>query len=1067
MGQVYLGEDPTTGKHVYAESTTGTKKLSDEAPSANTLAYTKDTLQPTGQDPNTGLYTYTTPDGKKMVTAQDLNPPPSPPSPGISGETTALPSSVTDTQGVDGVINPEIDTQGVDGVITPEVDKLDGLKGDGKRMIGPAAADAAPPTRAEQETPVVSNQNPPLDSTPKDLTRPNILHKYSSYTYNLSLHALSPNDYNAMIETGKYSPKHVLIASAGRRGVDFKRDPLFEEDFFFEKLNMETVIGMSPQARNANAIKIDFTIIEPYGMTLLNRIMGLEKVFAKEITTPVSYLTIPYLIQIDFFGYNKDGIPEKLKDNVKYIPIRIATMSFKVTNKGAEYEISAYPYNHQAFAETVATVPFKLEVTAGTVGEFFAGLDGSTGDYEKDKKLVTDRIADDRFSDSESTRIQRELTAENKAIIDKHGEDGNLRDANVLIKMQDNKMLIDSLRQRDAAAKGRISTISVRNYPAAINAWQQQLMADGHSELPPYQIYFEFDPEIRDAAFQDKANIQASASAMTLAGQQPQVDENVKVKLFGEEGKTPNVMSLNAGQSVLEVIAKVIKNSSYIWKQVLDVNNETELITKEKLKEFLEKPLQWYKVIPKIVLGSYIPKIADYEKFITYQVKKHTVYNTKNEEAHMGAVKHYIKKYDYIFTGKNQDIINFDLTFDALYFTTATANQQATAAASQAQNVTGSEVETKEQQAKKIRALLDQILSEKIKGSVSLETRKVFVSQQVGSSLTEHPKADIVASIDRNLLSSAQGDMIGVKLKIIGDPDFIKQDDIFYNPKILTESREILVNENGSIKTDDGSVYVMLTFNTAGDYDKTTGLVQIDKGKNKISAFSGVYQVVTVSNSFSGGKFEQELNLFRHPNQPPPGVEKKAVSSDAERGNIAASETYASRLAGGLPALPNASPAAAISAEAESASNDVERMGVTGNENTVDEPVERPYADVKDAPVESISEGSGTGTIPIGPEPVPPNPANVTPTKVEANQEVAAATTASEEARSRLNSATAASDAAYALPSGPPYSQQQNEKQIAIAKAQDELAEATTVDYNASKALKASKQTASTLNPSK
>jgi hypothetical protein len=1000
MGNVYLGPDHVSGGHFYQDTTTGKRSISETPPDANTLAYTKDTLTPKGQNPDTGLYEYSTPDGKIVKTQTNLNPPPAPPpSPGISGETTALPSSVTDTQGVDGVITPEAPTAAVD--------KLDGLKGDGEGMIGPAAEDAAPAASAEQETPAVSNQNPPLDSTPKDLTRPNILHEYSSYTYNLSLHALSPKDYNAMIETGKYTPKHVLIASAGRRG-ELGRDELFEEDFFFEKLNMETVIGMSPQARNANAVKIDFTIIEPYGMTLLNRIIDLADVFSKDIPTPISYLTIPYLIQIDFFGYNSDGIPKKLKENVKYIPIRIATMSFKVTNKGAEYEISAFPYNHQAFAETVATVPFKLEVTAQTVGEFFAGLSGATGEYEKDAALVTNNIKDARQADKEAEENRAAALARIKKFDSVYGGlEGEASEDAVEAREKDVRY-VGALNERDRQFKGKVVIPpgeKIRSYPAAINAWQQQLVADGHAEHPPYQFYFEIDEDIKTATFQDKANIQADSTAMALAGQSPQVDENVKVKLFGEEGKTPNVMSLNAGQSVLEVIAKAIKNSSYIWKQVLDVNNETELVTKEKLKEFLEKPLQWYKVVPSIALGEYIPKIADYQKFITYHIKKHTVYNTKNEEAHMGAVKNYVKKYDYIFTGNNQDIINFDLTFDALYFNAATANQQATAIASQAQNVTGSEVQTKEQNAKKIRELLDQILSEKIKGSVSLETRKVFVSQQVGSSLTVAPKADIVASIDRNLLSSAQGDMIGVKLKIVGDPDFIKQDDVFYKPKILTESREILVNENGSIKTDDGSVYVMLTFNTAGDYDKTTGLVKVDKGENKISAFSGVYQVVTVSNSFSGGKFEQELNLIRHPNQPTPGVKKKVVPSDAARVEIApqiddASDKYASRLAGGLPAAPNISPQSIISAvptkilpdiptgalgsgqfnvpNFSSGPIDVDKFGGLGQSITNALPdtstLERKFADVKNLVPTAISASSPDGTTPVSSDAVPPLP---------------------------------------------------------------------------------------------
>lgn len=116
-------------------------------------------------------------------------------------------------------------------------------------------------------------------------------------------------------------------------------------------------------------------------------------------------------------------------------------------------------------------------------------------------------------------------------------------------------------------------------------------------------------------------------------------------------------------------------------------------------------------------------------------------------------------------------------------------------------------------------------------------------------------------------------DMVGVKMRIIGDPDYIKQDDVFYQGN-QTKTENVLNSQvdprllpgNGSLIMDDGGVYIQVLFKIPKDIDDSTGFMKYDEG-NRNSVFSGLYLVVAVTSTFSQGAFTQELELTRLPRQ--------------------------------------------------------------------------------------------------------------------------------------------------------------------------------------------------------
>jgi len=119
--------------------------------------------------------------------------------------------------------------------------------------------------------------------------------------------------------------------------------------------------------------------------------------------------------------------------------------------------------------------------------------------------------------------------------------------------------------------------------------------------------------------------------------------------------------------------------------------------------------------------------------------------------------------------------------------------------------------------------------------------------------------------VQKDITLDAKGDMINIKMRIIGDPTFIKQDDIFYNQSVSDSQGQL--TPNGSLITDGGELYVYVNFESPSDYSQVHGQAVPGLNKYQYSEFSGIYKIITVESSFRSGKFEQSLDLVRLPIQ--------------------------------------------------------------------------------------------------------------------------------------------------------------------------------------------------------
>lgn len=814
-------------------------------------------------------------------------------------------------------------------------------------VIGGAPVEQAPEDARQSAQIYVANV-PPI---------PNRLHDYPTYIYALSLHIMTNEEYNDVVVTQKYTPKNVLIASAGRYSDNFPRNKNFNEDFYFNDFTVTTMIAPNDQSRNTNAIDTKFTIIEPYGFTLVERILKVTEELGGK-----NYLDMPYLIQIDFFVIDEAGNLVGAVDELqKRFPVKFTKMDVKITERGAEYSISATPFGHTAFDSSVVTVPANMEVTSRTVADFFQSVEGTANDTFAQDIVARATLQQRQEQDAQTAQAQNAPS-----------------------------LLFNSLNQ--GAAK---STINVDSFGSAINAYYKGLKdAEKIGIADVFRFEFLPDPDtgqdiIGSATFVEEKRNTPKETPMqkndtTSAVRMRRADIGNSQNIYDP---TRAIFSINYGTTIDKLIEYVIRNSSYVQDQLVIPDGVSQEEYQARKEEMKDKPLKWFRIIPKVRILGFDDVRKVWAKEITYTIKPYKMYNVRNDLAPQGIVVSPVKNYNYIFTGKNDDVIDLDIKFNVLYYSQQTAyrnNLTATAP-------TGDSINTKYE----IQNAPNYTGGDPPKGvdynAVMPLTMKPIVqnSKAVATGNPTTPKEVAASDVADSLMTSSQADMLGVKLRIIGDPDYIKQDDIFYQSKTTTSAAVAtaidprLLPNGGSLVMDDGGVYVQILFKVPRDIDDQTGFMKYDAGQRN-SVFSGLYHVISVTSNFSQGKFIQDLDLVRLPRQ----VAFDYVGSNNNKSNARPATSTVPGVLGITPDAPvpsllvsggGAAPSTADAADTEldqTAGQD-QRVAQINNADT-EQSTDPQQQDLKairnSAPTTNISEQNQTPSIPYPQAPDVPVP---------------------------------------------------------------------------------------------
>ena len=232
-----------------------------------------------------------------------------------------------------------------------------------------------------------STLNKGNDTYVTTINDPNNLHQFASYTSLFTLSALSQDDLEDTTTLLNSKPHDIILRSSGigptentdraplsaedkkildknerlKGAVEKSRSTLSaNRDLYIRNVTMNSIPGLNDKRRLTSVTQISMEIIEPAGITLLERVRG-----AAINNGYLDHLDAPFLLTIDFKGFDEQGRPASAKDsqNMKrLIPVKLVDMQMDVTQAGTVYTVKAIPYNEFAYVNR-----FNFPRTAGTL----------------------------------------------------------------------------------------------------------------------------------------------------------------------------------------------------------------------------------------------------------------------------------------------------------------------------------------------------------------------------------------------------------------------------------------------------------------------------------------------------------------------------------------------------------------------------------------------------------------------------------------------------------------------------------------------------------------------------
>jgi hypothetical protein len=257
----------------------------------------------------------------------------------------------------------------------------------------------------------VSSTNATLNAVSNGpiVAQPNILDQYASYTYSLSLYLITDTQYNDL-QNGppNFAEWTLLIQSGGALNTPNssalgQRSPFFNLDYYLDNLTLVSKLpGGGPGTLTAhNVTELDFTILEPNGISLINNLAQAVQTLYKQspaITnvagattggsaTQVSYMQAPYVMVIRFYGYDDQGnllqagnpgnqvspsIPGAIV--TKYYPFVISKVDFKLQSKAIEYKVTGkiLAYDLAPSAKR-GSIPANFNLVGKTINDILNG----------------------------------------------------------------------------------------------------------------------------------------------------------------------------------------------------------------------------------------------------------------------------------------------------------------------------------------------------------------------------------------------------------------------------------------------------------------------------------------------------------------------------------------------------------------------------------------------------------------------------------------------------------------------------------------------------------------------
>lgn len=673
----------------------------------------------------------------------------------------------------------------------------------------------------------------------------NPLSKLASYTYNLSLYVITPDAYEAFVnsgrqkidalsfagpptETSSVGPGAYLIAqSGGINNTTQRRAPGFELDYYIDNLNFSTTVGSKSIGTATSAVtEVKFQITEPYGFSFLTNLKKATDSL-KQYTDSTAYKNLSndfkqiFILGLRFYGYDINGNLITPQDELygapidpagtdalfeNYYDIGITNITFRLDGKTVVYNVEAHGMNAQALLGVKrGRMATGLKIQGSTVND---ALQGENGLFTKLNQLELEKVKND-----------------------------------------------------NAKVPNKYSVV---------------YLGDAEQRIGKASIVTKSDL--------DKSRWPGSGARTTTESNDSQ----------GSKPPDPNerMFNFNNDTSIISAIEQIVKKSAFIEQAMNTVlTNTKQPDPGQKSNPQVERdnpiPLAYFTVNLDIVSVEWDDKLQDWAYDQVFVIQVYDVPSVMTPFA-PDTSRYYgpVKRYDYWFTGQNSEILDYNLTFNNVFFNTvlgvpkdkftSVAKTQNPGAERPGQGTTagtGSGSATKNTQATTGQQGVKTDppppgTPDKSAGSATAAGSSVTPGLMTAGDRTGGLGVSLEAQ--NQLVTSLQDEQTWSNgtLKILGDPDYLMRDaassiEDFYNK---------FYDTNGyTVSARGGQVFIEVAFKEAVDYNNGTGLMDINDNVfflnypdyiKEMANGAVIWEVSQVNSVFSSGTFTQTLSLI-------------------------------------------------------------------------------------------------------------------------------------------------------------------------------------------------------------
>lgn len=653
------------------------------------------------------------------------------------------------------------------------------------------------------------------------LPLPNPLFNYASYDYVVSIGCLTERELNNPEETYRNGASFPLICKSANSDPNNRVQSSYGKfDFFVDDIEIKSLIGFE-EGQNTNVFKLKFKVTEPYSM-------GLFMISCQQLAQNQghdNWREAPFILSIDFRGNTETGQIHKIANTSRYIPFTFTKISMKANDQGSIYSCEAIPYNQQALQD--AYTKFKTDVAAkgSTVQEVLQtgskSVQAAANKFYQDqvtKGIITkpDEIVilfpDNSYTPKDSTNSAESTTSATAAPNDSSNQ---------------------SLFSKLGLVRSTLNATLVQQSTACNALGRSSMGYDTNSKRGDVSVGK--DNVVYDPAL--KVDVRANNSINIKQGE----------------------LKFSQETDILNAINQTLLNSDFIEETF-----DTSKLSPEGYRGWWRIDVQTYS------LDSTVdPKTGSKPKLIVYRVVPYDVHasnlmppNTK-APGFSALDQQAVKEYNYIYTGKNVDVLDFDIEI-RLGFTGIMAADGLTRSQDA---VTADKTGNSQEKQVTISPLGDGNLPEKKLGVIPTIVK--FIGTMTGTDKLGGGGSETTATRAGRLFYDAVTsgmDMIKLNMKIVGDPYFIAQSGTGNYTAQPTEYANL--NADGSVNYQSGEVDVRVNFRTPVDINQNTGLYDFGTGRSSPAIqYSGLYQIITVTSNFKQGQFTQQLVGRRRPFQ--------------------------------------------------------------------------------------------------------------------------------------------------------------------------------------------------------